>query len=53
MSCKSAICTADPSSTVLTLSTAAGTAIPLGTTIRRFGCNAVLSGNGVLLKGQG
>lgn len=53
MSCKSAIYTADPSSTVLTLSTAAGTAIPLGTTIRRFGCNAVLSGNGVLLKGQG
>ena len=46
MSCKSAIYTADPSSAVLTLSTAAGTAIPLGTTIRRFGCNAVLSGNG-------
>lgn len=44
---------AGPSSTVLTLSTAAGTAIPLGTTIRRFGCNAVLSGNGVLLKGHG
>lgn len=53
MSCKSAIYTADPSSTVLTLSTAAGTAIPLGTTVRRFGCNAVLSGNGVLLKDQG
>lgn len=53
MSCKSAIYTADPSSTVLTLSTAAGTAIPLGTTVRRFGCNAVLSGNGILLKGQG
>ena len=50
MSCKSAIYTADPSSTVLTLSTAAGTAIPLGTTV---GCNAVLSGNGILLKGQG
>lgn len=47
MSCKSAIYTADPSSTVLTLSTAAGT------TVRRFGCNAVLSGNGILLKGQG
>lgn len=53
MSCKSAIYTADPSSTVLTLSTAAGTAIPLGMTVRRFGCNAVLSGNGILLKGQG
>lgn len=25
----------------------------LGATVRRFGCNAVLSGNGVLLKGQG
>lgn len=53
MSCKSAIYTADPSSTVPTPSTAAGTAIPLGTAIRRFGCNAVLSGNGVLPKGQG
>ena len=53
MSCKSAIYAADPSGTVLTLSTATGTVIPLGTTIRRFGCNAVLSGNGVLLNGQG
>lgn len=53
MSCKSAIYAADPSSTVLTLSTATGTVIPLGTTIRRFGCNAVLSGDGVLLNGQG
>ena len=43
MSCGSAIHTADPSSTVPTLSTAAGTAIPLGTTVRRFGCNAVMS----------
>lgn len=25
----------------------------LGATVRRFGCNAVLSGNGILLKGQG
>ena len=53
MSCKSAIYAADPSGTVLTLSTATGTVIPLGTTIRRFGCNAVLSGHGVLLNGQG
>ena len=53
MSCKSAIYAADPSGTVLTLSTATGTVIPLGTTIRRFGCDAVLSGNGVLLNGQG
>ena len=53
MSCKSAIYAADPSGTVLTLSTATGTVIPLGTTVRRFGCNAVLSGNGVLLNGQG
>lgn len=53
MSCKSAIYTADPSSTVPTLSTAAGTAIPLGTAARCFGCNAVLSGNGILPKGQG
>lgn len=53
MSCKSAIYATDPSSTVLTLSTATGTVIPLGTTVRRFGCNAVLSGDGVLLNGQG
>lgn len=53
MSCKSAIYAADPSNTVLTLSTATGTVIQLGTTIRRFGCNAVLSGDGVLLNGQG
>ena len=38
---------------MLTLSTATGTAIPLGTTVRRFDCNAVLSGDGVLLNGQG
>lgn len=53
MSCKSAIYTADPSSTVLTPSTAAGTAIPPGTTVRRFGSNAVPSGNGIPPKGQG
>lgn len=53
MSCRSAIYTADPSGTVPTLSTATGTAIPPGTAVRRFGCNAVLSGNGIPLKGRG
>ena len=53
MSCESAICTADPSSTVPTPSTAAGTAIPPGTAIRRLGCDAVLSGDGVPLEGRG
>lgn len=42
MSCKSAIYTADPSSTVLTLSTAAGTVIPLGTTHHRGCCRHCL-----------
>ena len=53
MSRESAICTADPSGTVPTPSTAAGAAIPPGTAVRRFGRNAVLSGNGIPPKGQG
>lgn len=36
-----------------TLPTAAGTAIPLGTAARRFGCSAVLPGDGVPPEGQG
>lgn len=32
---------------------AAGGTAALGSVVRRFGCNAVLSGNGVILRGQG
>lgn len=54
MSCKSAIYVASTSPTTITLTAAqpSGT-LPLGTVIRRFGCNAQLSGNGILLDGQG
>lgn len=54
MSCKSAIYTANTSSTALTITTAnVPVTIPLGTTIRRFGCNIQLSGSGILAEGQG
>lgn len=54
MSCKSAIYTANqrPYPTTLTASQPAAQ-LELGTVVRRFGCNAQLSGNGVLLDGQG
>ena len=55
MSCKSAIYTANTSATDITLTAAQPTAtLPLGTTIRRFGCNLQLSGNnGIITEGQG
>lgn len=54
MSCKSAIYTANQSASTITLTTAQPTAvIPLGTVIRRFGRNIQLSGNGILLNGDG
>lgn len=54
MSCKSAIYTANTSANTITLTTAQPTAsIPLGTIIRRFGKNIHLSGNGILLNGEG
>lgn len=53
MSCKSAIYAANSSSTTLTISTAAGAVIPLGTTVRRFGGCLQLSGNGILAEGDG
>lgn len=54
MSCKSAIYTASDTAQSLTLTVAQPTsAIPLGTTIRRFGCNLDQSGTGVLAEGQG
>lgn len=49
MSCKSAIYTVN--NTLSTIA-AAGT-IPLGTTIRRFGCNLQLSGTGITVEGSG
>lgn len=53
MSCKSALYAANASSQALTVPSVAGTVVPLGTTIRRFGCNAKLSGTGVLIEGEG
>lgn len=54
MSCKSAIYTANTSPVTLTLTAQQPTAIlPLGTTVRRFGQNIRLSGNGILIDGEG
>ena len=51
---KSAIYTANTSANTITLSAQQPTAIiPLGTTIRRFGCNTRLSGTGILIEGEG
>lgn len=51
---KSAIYTANQRPYPTTLTTAQPTAqLELGTVIRRFGCNAQLSGSGILLDGQG
>lgn len=49
MSCKSAIYTAMTAPTAV----AVGGTIPLGTVIRRFGCNCQLSGNGITVDGPG
>lgn len=54
MSCKSALYSAATSPTTLTLTAAQPSAtLPLGTVIRRFGCNVQLSGTGILLDGDG
>lgn len=51
---KSAIYTANTSATAITLTAQQPTAtIPLGTTVRRFGCNLRLSGVGILADGEG
>lgn len=54
MSCKSAIYTANTSPSLLTLTpqNPLGT-LPLGSVIRRFGCDIQLSGNGIVIDGQG
>lgn len=54
MSCRSAIYTANTSAFTITLTAAQPSAsIPLGTVIRRFGRNIQLSGNGILVDGEG
>ena len=54
MSCRSAIYTANTSASVITLTAAQPAAtLPLGTTIRRFGRCIQLSGNGILVEGEG
>lgn len=50
MSCKSAIYTANET---VTSGIASGSVLPLGNIVRRFGQNINLSGNGILLSGQG
>lgn len=54
MSCKSAIYTTNSTPASISLTTAQPTAtLSLGTVTRRFGCNTQLSGNGILLEGEG
>lgn len=51
---KSAIYTANTSANNITLTAQQPTAtIPVGTTVRRFGCNLRLSGTGILADGEG
>ena len=51
---KSAIYTANTSANTITLTPQQPTAtIPIGTTVRRFGCNLKLSGTGILAEGEG
>lgn len=49
MSCKSLIYTAMQTPTAV----AANGIIPLGTIVRRYGCNCNLNGNGIAINGQG
>ncbi len=49
MSCKSLIYTAMQTPTAV----AVGGIIPLGTIVRRYGCNCNLNGNGIAINGQG
>ena len=51
---KSAIYTANTSASTITLTPQQPTAsIPIGTTIRRFGCNIRQNGSGISLQGEG
>lgn len=49
MSCKSLIYTAMQTPTAVTVNGI----IPLGTIVRRYGCNCNLNGNGIAINGQG
>lgn len=49
MSCKSLIYTAMQTPTAV----AVNNIIPLGTIVRRYGCNCNLNGNGIAINGQG
>lgn len=54
MNCNSAIYTSNTSPTAITLTAGQPTStLPLGTVIRRFGRNIQLSGNGILVDGEG
>lgn len=53
MSCKSAIYSALQTSSTVTVSDASGATLPLGATIRRFGCNLGMSGSGIIASGCG
>lgn len=54
MSCKSAIYTANTSPVTLNITAQQPeVTLPMGTVIRRFGQNVQLSGNGILLDGEG
>lgn len=54
MSCKSAIYAANQSQSSITISVSQPSVIvPLGTVIRRFGCELQLSGNGIVIDNNG
>ena len=53
MSCKSAIYSALQTSSNVVIADASGATLPLGATVRRFGCDLSLSGNGILAVGRG
>lgn len=54
MSCKSAIYAANQSQGSITISDSQPSVIvPLGTALRRFGCELQLSGNGIIIENKG
>ena len=54
MSCKSAIYAANQSQNSITISASQPNVIvPIGTVIRRFGCDLQLSGNGIIIDNNG
>lgn len=53
MSCKSAIYAAIQTSGNVVINDAPGATLPLGTAVRRFGCDLQLSGNGIVAMSRG